>query len=320
MYGQPTGDYDPSMAMPPPQTGYYDPSMASGAMVPQQMPTPNAQPHAQMPESDAKNAKKEEKLLRQAEKANEDNAATAKLVMAWGVLNALFFVVPIVGDGWWRKVWNGRDINKLEIILGLFTMAVNIECKGKGAGVCADLQKYATTQGGHRNADMSLFELKKDMCAINDEACSTANRLSQAGMIPALLLPIAAVLEVVAMYQLYKYWNEKPTSKRKGMANQLSIFAPLVAFSAIAGWMLWSPTLQSLPRYWAIDVGHPEFAKNVSFRGLVESLGIPLGWCSALILFGMVSSLIRHFVMFTLPNHMDHTEEATETTRLVDES
>lgn len=240
------------------------------------------------------------------------------MLCGWGILNGLFWAVPLLGDNWWNKIWHGMGVNKLTIVLGLFNMEMSLDCTDSvNTSLCSAVKKYADKDSGH----WAILELSEAMCKNVPDSCPTMTRLYQAGWAPLCLLPMAAALEVLAILMLYFYWHGKPTALCRNLANKLGVMAPIVGLAGFAGWMAWSPYMQELPRWWAAENGNKEFANNSVF-GLKESFTLPTGWCVLMLFFGIISSGIRFFCQFTLPFHINEPDpyQLDESSRLMAEA
>merc|ERR1719456_1870067 len=295
------------------------------------MMDPQAQAEAELAALEDKKKAREEKdkkkevdhlthMMRSGAREHEDNASCANLLCGWGILNGLLWAVPLLGDNWWNKIWHGMSIDKLTVGVGLFNMEVHLQCSENMVGensLCYAIKKYADHDNGH----WAILEIQEEMCKRYQPSCGTMNRLYQAGFAPLVLLPAAAAFEVLAILLLYFYWHGKPTALIRGLANKCASLAPFIGVMGFTGWMICSPYLQELPRYWAAEAGHMEFA-NSSLFGLQESFTLPMGWCCLMVFFNMISSAIRFFIQFTLPFHINEPDPSGlgEETRLLTEA
>merc|ERR1719456_1869428 len=295
------------------------------------MMDPQAQAEAELAALEEKKKAKEEKdkkkevehlthMMRSGQRNQEDSASCANLLCGWGILNGLLWAVPLLGDNWWNKIWHGMSIDKLTVGVGLFNMEVHLQCSENMVGetsLCYAMKKYADHDNGH----WAILEIQEEMCGRYKGSCATMSRLYQAGFAPLVLLPAAAAFEVLAILLLYFYWHGKPTALIRGLANKCASLAPFIGVMGFTGWMICSPYLQELPRYWAAEAGHMEFA-NSSLFGLQESFTLPMGWCCLMVFFNMISSAIRFFIQFTLPFHINEPDPTGmgEETRLLTEA
>merc|ERR1719326_1111862 len=274
MGGPPMG-YDPQMMGGPPMGGApgYDPQAAA-----------QAQAEADLAKLEEKKKAREEKekqkdidhlahMMRKGGRNQEDNSSCANLLCAWGILNGLMWAVPLLGDSWWNKIWHGNAVDKLTVSVGLFNMEVHVECKDKIVNtLCYSTQAYANHNDGH----WAVLELKEHMCKKVPASCPTMGRLYNAGFPPLVGLPCAAAFEVLAILLLYFYWHGKPSGLVRKLANQCACLAPMAGVVGFTGWMLMSPYLQALPRYWAAEAGDEKFA-NSSIFGMKETFTLPAG-------------------------------------------
>lgn len=351
MYGQPVqaGAYDPSMggaqpgyAAGPPPAGYgqppamYDPSMGQPPNQPHQ--PQGLPPVDQLGKAEAmlagledekqkeeeKHKKKEidhlSKTMRADARVQKDNQVCAKILCIWAVFNALCWAIPLLGDSWWNKTWQGMGVDNLQIGVGLFNMEINVQCKTdilNAERICHAIEKYSKHDGGH----WSTAEIQEEMCKVNKASCPSMNRLYYSGFIPLVLFPTAAALECLAMMLLWFYWHGKPTALVRQMATKCGILAPVAGIFGFCGWLITSPYLHELPRFWAQEAGHKKFADN-PLVGLSESFMFPMGWCCCIAFFGALSSIIRFFIQFTMPRHVNEPDEHgfDESSRLVEEA
>jgi hypothetical protein len=311
MYAQP--QYDPNMyaqgqtqgmsmyGQPPP--GGYDPQM-SALQAADQAQAKLEELEESQAEKDKKRRDKEiERLahtMRSGNRNQEDNASCATMLCFWGIFNGLLWAVPLLGDDWWNKVWQGTSVNKLSMKLGLRNMWVGVECTGTTIDqLCHAMQVY----GNHDGGLWSLADLRDKMCQAVPGKCGTMNRLYEAGYPPMFLLPGAAGAEVLAILLFYFYWHGKPTALARNTANKLAVLAPALGIVGFIAWMLWSPYMHELPRIWAEEAGNVEFA-NSSIFGMKETFTLPMGWCCLMAFAAMISSMIRFFVQWTMPFHI----------------
>jgi len=310
----------PQMVQP---MSIYDPQMGQ----PQMMMQPGfvSQADAELAAVQAKQKAREEKekkkevehlthMVRAGNRKNEDSKACATTLVFWGILNALLWAAPLLGDSWWHKTWEGLSVNKLTVGVGLFNMEVDLECSSTSANdLCKSAKKYAD----HNNGHWTIMDMDKEMCKNNKAACPMMNRLHQAGWFPLFFLPFSAALEMLGPFLLYLYWNGMPTALIRSSAINCSALAPLCGTVAFTGWLLWSPYLQELPRMWAAESTGNKDAANSAIFGLKEAFMFPMGWCSALLLVTMISSGLRFFCQFTLPRHIDEPNQIDESAKLI---
>jgi len=358
MYGAPPAAYDPSMGAPPAPQGVYDPSMGAPPMGPPMGGPPMGAPPMGQPQmmgppmgypgydpqgqallqaetdlatleqqKQARDEKEKQKdvdhlthMMRSNQRDQEDNRGCANMLVFWGILNALLWALPLLGDSWWNKIWHGMSVDKLTVQVGLFNMEVHVECKDNLVGemaLCYAMKKYGDHNGGH----WAVLEIQEQMCKDYKPSCSVMERLYTAGFAPLGLLPAAAAFEVLGVLLLYFYWNGKPTSLVRGLANKCSVMAPISGMMGFACWMMISPYLIELPRFWAAEAGHKEFA-NGAVLGFKESFSLQAGWCCLLLFFNVILSSIRFFCQFTMALHIDEPDPYgfDESTRLVQEA
>jgi len=311
--------------------GMYDQQMGQPQMMMQPGFGPQAQADAELAAVEAKQKAREEKekkkevehlthMMRSGNRTNEDSKACASTLVIWGILNALLWAAPLLGDSWWHKTWQGLSVNKLEIGVGLFTMEVAVECTGTAANdLCKSAKKYADHENGH----WTMMEIDKEMCDNVKAACPMMDRLYEAGWFPLCLLPVSAAMETLGILLLYLYWHGMPTALIRSMASKCAVLAPVCGTVAFSGWLLWSPYLQELPRLWAAESSGNKDAANGALFGLKETFMFPMGWCSALVFVSMLSSGVRFFCQFTLPHHIDEPDQpggVNETAKLMAEA
>jgi len=357
MYGaaQQQGAYDPSMGAPPtgfaaPQ-GMYDPSMGQAAMMggPQMGPpmmmgqppmgAPGFDPQAQIAHLEEKEKALEEKrrkkdiehrahMARSDAREQGDNAGCARILIGWGILNFLFWVLPLLGDSWWNKIWHGEGIGKLTLGVGLFHMHVHVECAASWTGdatLCKAMSHWAGGEGsstGTFTQDWTMQDLRDQMCnePHSRDMCGRMDRLVYAGYSPVVMLCTAAIFEVLAVLLLCVYWKVKPMAWARNLANTCSCLAPICGIIGLMAWFVVSPHLTELPRMWAGIAGDRIFADNPLF-GLQETFTIPMGWCCLLLCFNMASSSIRLFMQLGLPFHINEPDPYgnAESARLIAE-
>jgi len=300
-------------------------------MGPPPMMDPQAQAQAELAALEDKKKAKEEKdkkkevdhlthMMRSGAREHEDNASCANLLCGWGILNGLLWAVPLLGDSWWNKIWHGMSVDKLAVTVGLFNMEVHLDCKENIVGensLCYAMEKYAKHNGGH----WAILEIQEEMCKHVKDSCSVIERIYTAGFSPLCLLPAAAAFEVLAILLLYFYWHGKPTALVRSLTNKCAVLAPLCGVMGFTGWMIISPYLQELPRFWAAEGGQKDFANGAVF-GMKESFTLPMGWCCMMVFFNMISSSIRFFCQFTLPLHINEPDPYgfDESARLIQEA
>lgn len=239
--------------------------------------------------------------IRTGARNQEDAASCANLLAGWGILNGLLWAVPLLGDSWWTKMWHGLGIDKMSLTVGLFNLVINVDCKSNTLGensLCYAMKPYSD----HNNGAWAVLELRDQMCREVKEACDVMDRMYYAAFSPLCLFPAAAGFEVLALLLLYFYWHGKPTPLVRSLANKCGAMAPIIGALGFVGWMILSPYMTELPRYWAAAHNHKDFANSAAF-GLKETFVVPAGWCVLVAFFNMVSSSIRCFVQMTLPNH-----------------
>jgi len=330
-YGQPgmMPQYDASMGQQGMMPQQYDPYMAQsqvyspdGTPMPQYngQAMPQADPMVAQAEAELQaleekkkaQAEKDKKkeidhvahMMRSGNRNQEDNVACANILVMWAVFNGLMWAVPLLGDRWWGKVWHGMSIDKLTVNQGLFNMEIEVNCKDSlDTSLCKAVKKYADHDNGH----WAIYEIKEEMCKKVPESCPSMKRMYQAGWAPLCLLPGAAGFEVLAMLLLYFYWHGKPTALVRNLANKCGVLAPITGVLGVTGWLIWCPYMQQLPRWWAAEAGHADFANSAVF-GLQAASGIPTGWCFCMLVFAAISSGIRFFCQFTLPFHIQEPD------------
>merc|ERR1719313_644949 len=142
MAQQPYGAYDPQMS-----AGAYNPELAALQAADQAQADLQALEEKQA----AKDARKKEKeiqhiahAMKSGNRNQEDNASCATMLCFWGIFNGLLWAIPLLGDDWWNKVWQGTSVNKLTMKLGLFNMWVGVECTGNNweDRLCHAMRKY----------------------------------------------------------------------------------------------------------------------------------------------------------------------------------
>jgi len=262
-----------------------------------------------------------EHMMRANQRDQADNKSCANMLVAWGILCALLWAVPLLGDGWWNRLWHASGVDKLEVSLGLFNMEIHLECKENFSGdmsLCYAMKKYAD----HNQGRWSILEIEEEMCKSYKPSCSVMERLYSAGIAPLVLLPVAAAFETLGVLLLYFYWNGKPTSLIRSLANKCSVMAPFSGMMGFTAWTVIAPYLIELPRLWAAEAGH-EVLANGAVMGFKEPVpGLGAGPCSMLLFFNVVLSSIRFFFQFTRPLHVDEPDPygAQESTRLMEEA
>lgn len=255
--------------------------------------------------------------MREDNRNQGDNESCASVLLFWGILNALLWVVPLLGDSWWTKIWHGLGLDKLVVTVGLFNMEVYVDCTVSDiGGLCASVKKYADHNSGH----WTMLEFQNMMCDNWKPSCATVGKLYGAGWIPLCMLPVCAALEVLAILLLYFYWHGKPTATVRNLANKCGALAPFCGALGLSGWMLYSPYLQELPRWWAAEANTG--IENNALFGLKESFTLPAGWCCLVAFFTLLSSGIRFFIQFTLPEHVNEPDIQgfDESSRLIAEA
>jgi len=355
MYGTPQqGAYDPSMGYPPqqgaygssmgppPQQGAYDPSMGQPSQQWGQPPMTGGAPLGQDPEAQAaadlaaheqkhkdklehqkeKDIDHMKKMMRSGARNSSDSSACAGVLMGWGFLNALLWAVPLLGDSWWNKIWQGLSIDKLTIVVGLFNLHVEVECVDSITGdsrLCDAMKPWTDTNNGN----WAMLELKQKMCEEYKDSCSMIGWMAAAGWSPLVCLPAAAAFEVLAVLFLYFYWHGKPTALVRSLGNKCAALGPFFGVIGFMGWMMMSPYMSELPRFWiAMHSQDSKVLGNSSAFGLKETFTVPMGWCLVVLFFTMISSSIRFFSQFTLPQHVNEPDPTgfDESARLVEEA
>jgi len=304
--GGPAPGYDPSMGAYTgghAPTGYDPAQLGAGAELAEleEKEKANHQKHQEKQEHQLA------KMMKNQQHTQSDNETCASILCCWGFMNVLLWMAPLLGASWWTKVWHGLGIEKLTVMVGLFTMQVAIECRDTvDNSLCEAIKPYAK----HDNGQWVIKDLQKHMCSEAKESCSAMQGMYYAGWSPEFLLPAAAILEVLAVLLLYFYWHGKPSSTLRNLSNKCSVMAPIVGLAGVSGWMMMSPFLSELPRLWAAGAGQKGLANGALF-GLKESISLPMGWCAMLVLFNIVSSCVRFFIQFTLPHHTNESDEAS---------
>jgi hypothetical protein len=310
--GGPAPGYDPSMgayAGGHAPAGYDPAQMGAGA----EMAELEDKEKANHEKHNEKQAQHLAKMMKNQQNNQSDNQSCASILCCWGFMNVLLWIAPLLGASWWTKVWHGLGIEKLTVVVGLFTMQVGIECRDTvDNSLCEAMKPYAK----HDNGQWVIQDLQKHMCKEVKESCSAMQGMYYAGWSPEFLLPAAAILEVLGVLLLYFYWHGgKPTKTLRNISNKFSVMAPVVAVAGVSGWMAMSPYLHELPRFWAAGAGKKGFANSAAF-GLKESISLPMGWCAMLVLFNVVSSCVRFAIQFTLPKHCNEAD-SDEASRLM---
>lgn len=260
------------------------------------------------------------KMMRTDARNQGDNQGCAKLLCFWGILNALLWALPLLGDSWWNKTWQGMGVEKLEIGIGLFNLEINLQCKKdilNAERICKSIEKYSKHDGGHWTTE----EIAEEMCKAYKGGCPLMNRLYYAGWVPLVTFPGATVFELCSSLLLYFYWHGKPTALVRNLATKCAVMAGIFGVVGFCGWLICSPYLQELPRLWAAEGGNKEFANN-SLVGLKEAFMFPCGWCSCVAFIAFFSSFIRFFCQFTLPLHINEPDPFgnDESSRLVQDA
>merc|ERR1719287_281765 len=139
------------------QVGQPQPPMMGGGPP----PAYGAQAQLQQMEQKKKEIDHQAKMVRSAQRLQEDNKSCATLLIMWGILNCMCWAAPLLGDRWWFKVWHGMSIDKLEVFQGLFNMEINIACKDTiDSSLCNSIKDYSDHNGGH----WTIAELEQRMC------------------------------------------------------------------------------------------------------------------------------------------------------------
>lgn len=311
--------------------GGYEGQPMMGGYDPQQQWTPQEQAEWDLADLEEKKRLRDEKdkkreveqlskMIRTQGRDSADSKTCANILCMWGILNGLLWTVPLLGDQWWNKIWHGLSIDKLTITLGLFNMHVAVDCKDTFSGdlrLCKSMQQWAD----HEDGNWAMAELAEKMCKMDKGSCDIIDKMALSGWIPLCGLPMAAAFEVLAVLLLFFYWSGKPTGLVRKLANQCGVMAPVIGNLSFMGWMIVCPYLTEVPRRWAAIGGDGQFA-NSSLFGLKETSTLPTGWCSMVLIFVAVSSMIRFFIQFTLPASPSEPDgyDVDESSRLVSEA
>jgi len=259
------------------------------------------------------------KAMRSGARSQEDNAACANILCGWGIVNGILWACPLLGDSWWNKIWHGMSVDKMTLVVGLFNLHVELECKPPSFGdtkLCHAIQPFSDQHNGNWN----MAELAQVMCKEYKQSCGMMDRMALAGYAPLVALPCAAAFEVLAVLLLYFYWNGKPSGMVRNLGNKCAVLAPFAGTAGFCAWLIMSPYLSELPRMWAAIDGNAEFA-NSSLFGLKETFTVPTGWCTMILGLVMVSSAIRFFCQFTLEVNINEPDAygLDENSRLTDQ-
>merc|ERR1719443_2605146 len=103
MGGPPMG-YDPQMSQPMmmgPPGGLVEPQASATLGAEAELEKLEAKKKAREEKDREKEIKSMAHMMRTGARNQDDNAACAKLLCAWGILNGLLWAVPLLGDSWW---------------------------------------------------------------------------------------------------------------------------------------------------------------------------------------------------------------------------
>jgi len=255
---------------------------------------------------DKEKAKEHEKgTERKLARDHEDHQSCANLLCMWGMINALMWAAPLIGDNWYTKVMHGLGVHKLQITTGLFNMVTTVECiqgYAKDDRICTALEPYA--------GPFSIEQMQELMCKEVKEGCELMNTMFYVAHVPLCMLPAAAALETLSVLLLYVHWHGIASRMINSAANNCACLAPCVGGMGFIIWMGFSPNMQVLPRMWCAAQGHGSFA-NSALGGLKDvAFTIPFGWCSCMVLFVWIGSACRAFACFaSLGEHKVFREE-----------
>lgn len=259
------------------------------------------------------------KMMRTGERNSGDNKTCAQILCFWGILNALMWTAPLLGDSWWHKVWQGMGIDELTIDMGLFNLHTKVKCAGSIQTMCEAMIPY-TGRPGENGGTWAIKELQEKVCKEVPDGCPIMNRMYYSGFAPLIGFPLAAGFELLSILLIFFYWHTLPRGVVRGMYIFVGALPPLAGAAGLTGWICISPMIQELPRLWALQKGATMV--NGQF-GLNETFSIPFGWCFALALLVAISSSIRVVISKTLGKHIDEPEshaDSNESARLMAEA
>jgi hypothetical protein len=241
------------------------------------------------------------KMMRTGQRTQDEAIACSHVICFWGIMNALFWALPLLGDNWYTKCWEGMGVDKLTIETGLFNLNIKVKCLANMVDeerLCVTYQKYAS----HNDGNWAIKELQDKMCSDLKDACPIMNRYYYAAFAPLVGFPAAAGFEVLSVFLLYFYWHGKPSSMVRKLAHKCSAIAPTLGGLGFVGWLAIAPHIQELPRLWARADRLEAFANGIF--GMKETFMVPFGWCTFLAFMVFFSSGIKTFMQGTLGKHI----------------
>jgi hypothetical protein len=233
-----------------------------------------------------KKLEKKEKKKRQKRK---DAKTAADTLLFLGLFNTVMWIIPIFGEGWHQRMFNGFGISFTRIRTSLFSITVDVECHHMEWPFGINSTKMAKLSPEHQvckilshmNGHHSLHSAKDLACAISHQACNIMESIWYSSFFLVFCFGVSALLSFLATLFLYYYWNQEHIKQVRDWAMGMFAFSPCFGILAFALYNLVCPDIGELPRTWTSTVNMVNGGTGLGEIRAIggDSMYVRYGWC-----------------------------------------
>jgi hypothetical protein len=238
---------------------------------------------------DKKIAKKEKRRKQKL----EDAKTAAETLIALGVWNAILWLVPLFGNKWYTKMFNG--FGHLIVTISLWSINVVVECKMMDWGFGLDKVVMADydpnyricTVISHLNGTHSLTDIKNLACALPGPAAQTCDVTATLWWTSYMLIfafSVSAISSLFGSLFLYYYWYVDHLKMVRYWAMGWYGASPFLGVVCFAFYNVIAPDVGQLPRAWTSGIQVAKGAAQLYGLGEINPIGEDVfwnkfGWC-----------------------------------------